>query len=140
MDGDSPHKCTLCSEPCRNGSKRGITTAHDLPLTRRDLRVGCAKNTAIIIAEFFTIGTTGTGSCFTGISQLLRPLEVAYYSFCTMRALICVRAAQGMGKDHARQYHGSQLRKSREHKNKMAAPSEKFPGIPGTFQRCTYSS
>lgn len=123
VDGDSPHKCTLCSELLRNGSKRGITTAQsfDMLLTRRDLHVGCmCQEYSIIVAEFFTMGTSirhnllivqagalfphkgegvlWTGSCFTGISQLLRSLKVGYYSFCTMQALICVHAAQGTRK------------------------------------------
>ena len=51
-----------------------------------------------------------------------------------MRALLKTRESITRVQNHA-----SQLRKSREHKNKMQL-SEKFPGIPGRFQRCAYSS
>ena len=65
--------------------------------------------------------------------------KVANYSFCTVRALICARFPR-----HAKASRTSKItRASRGNpaSTKTKWPlSEKFPGIPGRFQRCAYSS
>ena len=63
---------------------------------------------------------------------------MAHYSYCTMRALICARATQGMGKHHASAKSREPAEEIPRAQKQNGGSRKKFLGVPGRFQRCAY--